>query len=95
MNEGGKLVREIEAELKREWQGEAFKWADEKMHNAHAEAVDRFDRAILQCTARSDWVSLKAEGDIFKESILKIFRAYKREKAINESTSFLDSLRYR
>ena len=88
------IMREIDAELKTEWQGGAFAWADRNFGNIHANSVDRFDRAISECTERCDWVSLRAEAEVYKSAMLQILRDFKASKKINEQESFLESLRH-
>jgi hypothetical protein len=93
MFEFTKMIREIDAELKPEFQAGAFAWADQNMSGAHARAVERFEHATQACTERCDWVSLEKEGGIYKDGILKILRAYKASRQIDDQASFLESLR--
>ncbi len=92
MIEFTKIIRQIDAELKPEWQPDAFKWADKTLGMAHDNAVNRFENAILECGKRYDWVSLQKEADIYKADILRILRAYKKIKQVNEQQSFFESL---
>ena len=86
------VIREMDAELKREWQPGAFNWADKHMGDKHKKAIDRFDAVFTECIKRFDFPTIQAEAEIYKSEMLEILRAYKTAKQIDETESFLNSL---
>ena len=86
MFEFSKMIAEIDAELKPQWQPGAFAWADIHMGEGryHANHVDRFDKAITECSARCDWVNLEKAAVVYKDDMLRLLKQYKKFKQIDE-----------
>lgn len=87
------LINEIEAELNpRYWSG-AIQWADEKYNGAWSKAIDRFENAITKGYENLNFAYAQSEGEIYKQTILKLIQEYKEEKGIGEEKSFLDAIK--
>ena len=87
------IINEIDSELKPEWQPGAFKWADETQGDIHIKAIDRFEKALLKFNETFNAIELQHEAEIYKRDIIKILKAYKEYKKLDEQISFLESLK--
>lgn len=87
------IIGAIEAQLSTEYLPGAIKWADETHSNAWSNALDRFDKALTIAIERQDFGLAKVEGEFYKTTILDLISSYKRHKNMDETQSFLDSMR--
>jgi hypothetical protein len=86
------VIRSIETELAEKYLPGAIAWIDENRNNAWSNAIDKFDRALIACIARSDFYSAKAAGEHYTVTILNLIAEYKRHKGMDDKDSFLSSL---
>lgn len=76
MSLGTQIVREIDAMYKPAALGAVIRWCDANHESAWTNAIDRLDRAIVECGARFDYASLKAEYEFFQRKTRELLTSY-------------------
>lgn len=86
-----KITEEIENELSIVYMPNAIQYIDNNFDNAWSKALDRFDHALKIGIETNNHELLILEGNIYKETILKLIDQYKYSKRQNKVSELLDT----
>jgi hypothetical protein len=88
-----KVINAIESEIGLEYLGGAIAWADSKYNNKWSDSMARFETALNTYLQNRNENYIKSETYLYKQNCLDMLREYKREKKLDDTRSFLDSIK--
>lgn len=88
-----KLIGDIENELELHYLPGAIRWIDEKYDGAWSKAIERFDHALSSATGSKYFEAAKLEGEIYKDTILRLIKKYKEHKNGTKVIKYLEGKR--
>lgn len=87
------LFRAIEAEIQEKYISGAIRWCDDNFDGAWSKAMNQFENALSMYQSNLNLASLSVETDKYKNTVVKLLSEFKSHKKINDTDSFLKSLK--